>query len=60
VIFTFETYSAANRRMLKRIGKAERQARISPMAVDRLYRLEHIHDLILQRFNRERDPFGKL
>lgn len=53
MIFTIRTYSAAHKRMVKRRDKAEKQAAVSPMAVDHYYRLTHIHDLILKRLERE-------
>ncbi|QED11656.1 hypothetical protein PP914_gp168 [Arthrobacter phage Qui] len=53
MIFTFETYVAAHKRIVKQRHKAMKQAAISPMALDRAYRLAHIHDLILQRLELE-------
>lgn len=53
MIFTIRTYAAAHKRMVKLRHKAEKQAAVSPMAVDRFYRLTHIHDLILERLDRE-------
>lgn len=57
MIFTIHTYAAAHKRMVRKRNKAEKQAVVSPMAVDRLYRLTHIHDLLLKRLDRERDDW---
>lgn len=57
MIFTMKTYAAAHKRMVKRRHKAEKQALISPMHVEKLYRVVHIHDLILIRLDREMDDW---
>lgn len=53
MIFTIHTYAAAHRRMNKKRRKLEKQAKISPMAVDQLYKAVDLHERILERLDRE-------